>query len=487
MAWALRLPPLLSSPLHPDEAVYGYWGLLIGRGRDPWLATIPVDKPPLLAYLGAGSQALFGDRGFSVRLLGLAAGLTTVPLVAAMTRVLYHDRWTTGAVAVGVSLSPFALAFSATGFPDPVMAALGIATCTAAVYGRPSLAGLLAGSSFATKQTGLMWLPLAVLLQILAFGSEGSGIGSLFLIIGGWALVAGLVFGWDAVRLAQGASGFWGAGVVRYGGLRLIWPEELWRRLGEWIGLARYIFVSPIINGVLVVGLPALAWTALTCRRRTREGLADLLLISFSLFYLLFHWLVAFPVWDRYLLPLAPVLSVLLGRVVGLIASRLPRVVRRSFPVPRPLWLVICHSSLIVCLIPPALDAALARYPIGANRAAYDGIKQVAAFLSDLPPGSVVYHHWLGRHYRYYLFDEPLYLAYWPTVAWLTRDVEAFADRGPRYLAFPSRESPRRVEWALERQGYGLDPVSTATRRDGTISFTVYRLENLDARLPTSR
>ncbi len=166
LAWALRLPPLLGNRFHPDEALYGYWGLLIGRGWDPWLAAAPVYKPPLLPYLVAGAQALFGNSGgnseFAVRLPGLAAGLLTVPLVAALAYALYRDRWTAAAAAVGVALSPFAILFSATAFTDPPMVALGLAACVAAARGRPGWAGLLAGLAFATKQTGLVWIPLAL-------------------------------------------------------------------------------------------------------------------------------------------------------------------------------------------------------------------------------------------------------------------------------------------------------------------------------------
>ena len=109
LAWALRLPPTLDNRFHADEALYGYWGLLVGRGRDPWLASVPVYKPPLLPYLVAGAQALFGNSEFTVRFCGLAAGLLMIPLVAALARSLYRERWTTTMAATGIALSPFAI------------------------------------------------------------------------------------------------------------------------------------------------------------------------------------------------------------------------------------------------------------------------------------------------------------------------------------------------------------------------------------------
>lgn len=509
LGWALRLPAAIHEPFHPDEAVYGYWGLLIGRGRDLWLASVPVDKPPVLPYLMAGAQFLFGRSEFAVRLAGLAPGLLMGPLIAALAYALYRDWWTSLAAAIGVLLSPFAITFSSAAFPDSLMVALGLAACVAAAGDRPAWAGLLAGLSFATKQTGLAWLPLAFVLQATSSGrpkarasggasdlksrgagSHGTSLGlrtqtvAVFLIC--LALVLGLVFGWDLLRAAQGADSFWRAGVTGYGGLRLIWPHELWPRLRAWANRIPSFFSSPVVNGALLAGLPLLIWRALRHRRAAPEAFADLVLVFFSVVYFLVHWLWAFPTWDRYLLPLAPVLAVLVARVISLAASLLRSITSVSHLPPRS-WrsearngaLFAVHFLLLVCLIGPALGAARNRHPLASDRAAYDGVDQVAAFLSRLPMGSVVYHHWLGWHYHYYLFDAPVYLAYWSTPSWLAGDVQAFGGREPRYAAFPSWESPARVERALREVDYRLKPVLTTTCRDGSPSFTLYSILGL--------
>ncbi|RLC75510.1 MAG: hypothetical protein DRI81_11905 [Chloroflexi bacterium] len=481
LTWALRLPPLLDNRFHPDEALYGYWGLLIGRGLDPWLATAPVYKPPLLPYLIAGSQALFGNSEFAVRLPGLAAGVLTVALVAALARSLYHDRWAAAAAMTCAALSSFAILFSATAFTDPLMVTLGLAACVVAARGRPGWAGLLAGLACATKQTGLIWLPLAILIQILNpqvppaighwtldIGHWTLDIGRWILLIGNWTLVILLMFAWDAARTAQGAESFWRMGVSGYGGLRLIWPQELWTRLRGWAEIARYLFASPIVNGVLLAGLCALVWRAATRRLHKRESLIDLSLVLFSLVYLLLHWLLAFPIWDRYLLPLMPVLSILIARILSLAIRHSPLIIRHSL-----------FAILLISLAPPAWNAAHSRYATGGDHGAYDGIDEVAAFLGRLPEGAVVYQHWLGWHYAYHLFDAPVYLAYWPTPAWLARDVLVFGAREPRYVTFPSWESSARVERALAGVSYKLDPVLTTTRRDGAPSFTVYHIQPL--------
>jgi len=482
------MPPMTANRFHADEALYGYWGLLIGRGRDPWLTGGPAYKPPLLPYLIAGAQMLFGDAEFTVRMPGLAAGLLTVALTAALARALYHDRWAGLWAAAGVALSPYGILFSATAFTDPPMVMLGLAGCVAAARGRPGWAGLWVGLACAAKQTGAAWLPLALALYGLRAG-ERRGWARM---LAAWASILALIFGWDAIRVLNGGESFWQTGVTGYGGLRLIWPQALWPRLRAWIALVRYFFVSPLLHGVLPLGGLALAWLALWRRplaespaqgaaftgplgRYTAASLADLLLIAFALVYFLFHWLLAFPVWDRYLLPLLPVVAVLLGRALAVWAGGMGWLVDRLTGGRRAVALS-CTALLIGALATPAWRAAHSRYPVGGEHWAYDGIDQAVDFLRGAPAGSVLYHHWLGWHYAYYLFDAPLYQAYWPTPAWLAQDVQAFGEREPRYIVFPSWESPARIAHALDGVGYGLTPVLETTRRDGAHSFTVYRI-----------
>lgn len=482
LALALRLPPIFDNRFHPDEALYGYWGLLIALGKDPGLVNVPVYKPPLLPYLIAGTQGLLSKSEFAVRLPGVMAGVVTVPLTAALTHALYRDRWAAVTAAACVTLSPFAILFSATAFTDPPMVVLGLAACLAAARHRPGWAGLLAGLSFATKQTGLAWLPLILLLQV-ADAQSPISIKPLLLVLGPWLLVIGFVFIWDAARVAQGAEGFWSLGVTGYGGLRFIWPQELGTRLRGWADLARYLFVSPIVNGALLFGLPVLVWHALTRRPRTYKAVTDLFLVSFLLVYLFLHWLWAFPIWDRYLLSLLPVFAILLGRIVSLISNFIQRAVcpfGATFgcqSLIRHSLFAICHLSFVIFLFFPAWNAAAhSDYPVGGDHGAYDGIDLVAAFLNSQPEGTVVYQHWLGWEYNYYLFDGPISLAYWPTPAWLAQDVRAFGTKDPRYITFPAWESSARVEQALAEVGYGLSPVLTTTRRDGLPAFTVYQI-----------
>ncbi|MGD2164812.1 MAG: glycosyltransferase family 39 protein [Anaerolineae bacterium] len=466
-AWALRIPPLLDSPLHSDEALYGYWGLLIGSGRDPWLTSGPVYKPPLLPYVVSIFQLLIGKTMLALRLPGLIAGMLTVPLVATLAHTLYKDLWTGAIASAAVALSPFAIVYSGSAFPDPLMIAFGVGACVAAARGCVEYAALLAGLSFATKQTGLAWLPLVLgvaLVRGLRSASKVRGFMAVYLTP---VLV---VMAWDIVRVALGANSFWSAGTAGYGGLRLIWSHELWTRLRAWTGQLRTLFKSLPVNVLLLVGVPALVGAGLVRRPRTPRGYFDLLLISFCLIYALLHWLFAFPVWGRYVMPLMAILAVLLGRIIRESTLFLTSTLRLGV---RP---AVGAGLLILLLVAPAYEASAGRYAAAEDRAVYRGIGDVVSFLRDLPEGSVVYHHWLGWHYRYALFDAPIYLAYWPTPAWLAQDVQAFGGRDPRYVAFPGWESTSRVETALLEAGYALEPVLSVAQDDGAPSFVVYHI-----------
>ena len=272
---------------------------------------------------------------------------------------------------------------------------------------------------------------------------------------------------WDRIRVAQGAASFWRTGVAGYGGLRMIWPAEWSPRLRAWLGWSRYLLGSLPLDLLLLVGAAGLV--ARGVRRRDWPALFDLTLIGFSLVYLLIHWLWAFPVWDRYLLPLVVPVSLLLGRVVALAVRK---VGAQAHHYGR--WVAV--GMVVLLLAVGAFSAVSGRVPVGGGRDDYDGIDQVVAFLRQAPEGTVLYHHWLGWEYEFYLFDGPLYLAYWPTPAWLARDVQAFGARGTRYIVFPAWESSARAEAALAAVGYRLRLVMEARNGTGEVRFRLFQV-----------
>jgi hypothetical protein len=114
---------------------------------------------------------------------------------------------------------------------------------------------------------------------------------------------------------------------------------------------------------------------------------------------------------------------------------------------------------------------------LGGDHGAYDGIDELATYLrASAPPGSVLYHFWLGHHYRFYLYAAPLRLHWYPDLQDLARDATIYR-REPRYIAFPSWRDGTAAEAALKEAGMALIPVLETGRRNGTTSFRLYRLE----------
>ncbi len=478
LALALRLAPWGHNRFLEDEALYAYWGLQIATGNDPVLNAEPVDKPPLYPYLLALSFRLLGRSEAAARLPNLGASVTSIALVYALGRNLpltpgpspprgEGGRREEGAgllAALLLALSPFDILFASTAFTDPLLTMWGLAALLAAVRGRPGLAGLLSGLAMATKQQGLFFLPLVAAL--IATGRRPGGAGWLRFALG-LALITAGVLGWDLARTQR--PGFWQQSLISYGGLGLAQSDTLGERARGWLRLVGLFWVSPWVNALL---LGALALWLISLGRPGRPlSQADRALLLFVGGFLALHWLVNLQVWDRYLLPLVPLLAILAGRAL-VTPGRAIRQARqqRIYAITLPLLLAGLLAG-------PVGRATRSELPVGGDHGAYDGIDRLTAYLrAEAPPGAVVYHHWLGYHYRFYLYGAPLRLHWYPDPADLVHDATVYR-REPRYIAFPSFRDGAPVQAALSAAGIGLVPVLQTTRRDGTVSFRLYRLE----------
>jgi hypothetical protein len=579
LAVALLAPlePLAANRFHGDEAIYSSWGLDIASGHDLLVSGSAVDKPPLFLYVQALSFVLFGPTEVAARLPSLVASLASVGLIYALGRSLYGQG--TGLLAAGLlAASPYAILFAPTAFTDPLMVACVLAGCLAAVRGRWGWAGIALGLAAMTKQQGIFFAPLAIGLGLAenlksqisnlksAVPQGGSARGgqtslreaslsnvqspisnlqfltsnlhSPLLSFGvAWLAMLGLALGWDAVRARQ--PGFWMQSLASYGGLPLD-SRAIWQRAVGFWNLLGYGTGSPVLNGILLGGLPVLLAAdilALRCRpdhemddkslttktQRHEEkqknlvslclsgfskGLAwlnsglsrqdrpsawaDGVLLAFGLAFLAGHCVVAFQVWDRYLLGLIPLLALLLARVLllpwGLLeipfekpcpeGSKDLSLREGSASLPLRLYLLylLFVMSIMVFTLQPIQDAAASRFPIGGDHSAYQGIEQVVAYLRTVPADTTLYHRWLGWHWRFYLWGSPYDFRAWTSPADLV--AQAAARPGARrYIVFPSWASSSEARLALAGAGLALREVQRAFRDDGSISFVVYRIE----------
>ena len=490
LALLLRLAPWGQNRFLEDEALYSYWGLQIATGADPMLDEEPVDKPPLHPYTLALSFLLSGSspvRESPGRLPSLLASMASIFLVFALALQLHGSGPTGLLAALLLALSPFDILFASTAFTDPLMVALALGAIVAAAGDRLGLAGLLAGLAAATKQQGLLFLPLVVVAGLLAAPRDaaatkeysGRGAAILSWIRRAWrqrwlrfvlalALVIAGALWWDQARLQS--PGFLEQGSISYGGLAPAQAGTLGQRGAEWLSLVGAFWVSPWFNALLIAALAG--WLA--------GGLAgwwegwnriDMALGVFCLAFLVLHWLIGFQVWDRYLLGLVPLLALLGARAWMALSTAI-----RAIPWRRVYALALV-AVLIGTLGAPVLAATRSELPVGGDHGAYDGIDHLATYMrTQTPTGSVLYHYWLGYHYRFYLYGAPLRLHWYPDLDDLVRDAEIYR-REPRYIAFPSWKDSEPAVAALAEAGIMLIPVYETTRRDGTVSFVLYRMD----------
>jgi hypothetical protein len=513
---ALRLAPWGQNRFLEDEALYAAWGRQIATGADPMLDMEPVDKPPLHPYILALSfwlSAPFLSTGVgagqesAARLPSLLASMASIVLVYALALQLPSPvpsspprgkgAGTEGAAllaALLLALSPFDILFASTAFTDPLMTAFVLAALLAATTDHLGAGGLLLGLAAATKQQGLFFLPLVVVTALLsprlpaATTSDNLGdregkvrpvTGVLTRLRRIWAqrwvrfalalaLVAVGVLCWDAARAQR--PGFLQQSLISYGRLAPAGPAALVSRAAEWLRLAASFWVSPWFNALLLATIGAWFLGGLACWWRGPSRI-DLAFGVFVVAFLLLHWLVSFQVWDRYLLGLVPLVALLAARAFVAVGHGIRVALwRRVYAVGLGLFLAVSLAG-------PVVQAARSELPMGGDHGAYDGIEELANYMrTQAPAGSVLYDHWLGYHYRFYLFGAPLRIHWYPDLGDLAHDATVYR-REPRYIAFPSWRDSAPDQTALAEAGIHLVPLFQTTRRDGTMSFRLYRLE----------
>lgn len=475
---ALRIAPLTDNRLHPDEALFASLGRLIIEGYDPWLqhTWLLVDKPPLFYYLLAGSISISWASELTARLPGLFASILSIALVAQLARRLWHSHTAAAAAALFFALSPFAISFSPTAFADPLMAMWLIAALAAMSARRWGWSGVLFGCALATKQSAVFFAPLLLAVGIVQSarvdtGWRDAGRWGLQFALGCSIMIA-MMAGWEAVRQVE--HGVWEAGLDANNPGRLIRSREVWARAIGWWQWAGYIGGTPALTAGIGVGLAALGSTEVK-RRHERGAAATLILIAYLLGYIALHWLVAFPVLDRYLLPVVPIVALLVGRGIQRLAA-----VTGSIGVlgqHRNAALMIAGITIAGLMAPQAIRAAGSGVPVGGDHGAYDGIDTVATYVRSLPEGTVIYYDSLGWTLQYYLFDSYVFPSSFGSPAALSADLLTFGEGdAERYLVLPGWQSHTEILTAVTDAGFMPEQVLETTNRFGETSFVVYQL-----------
>jgi hypothetical protein len=541
-----RLAPIATNCFHQDEALYSTWALHIATGRDTLLNGFPVDKPPLFLYTLALFFRLFGPSEVVARLPGVLASTASVALVYYLARRLYGRPTALAAAAlmalspfnilfaptaltdpllVALVLGALCLAAEGHWTGAGVMAGLAVTTKQQGLFFLPLVVGvgLAATAVEANLSTRSGWIcNPAVGLPDYKSGGSGKRWRAYalndgpHLILGFLAAVAPAIL-WDLARSQR--PGFLQQSAISYGGLAWVAPSQWLERGQRWVDLLRYVTASRFLNFLLVIGVPLLLLYGFLWRRREKETLLDITLGVFGFLFLVLQLVLDFQVWDRYLLGLVPIVLLLLARVlwrtcdvlaalasVGWVqlSSLLPpgrgkagmgvEITAGSAPLTPtplpagerssrrlPLQAVAMVVLLAVTLYRPAQDAANSRFPIGGDQGAYQGIETVADyFRGNVGAGATLYQRWLGWHLAFYMFNYPYDFQWYDSPQQLADHAAKVA--GPRYLVAPSWKSVTEEKVALGEKGLSLRTVYQAYRRDGSVSFTVYRIQGKRSR-----
>jgi Glycosyltransferase family 87 len=278
--------------LNPDEAniVPRAWAIGHGHGLDPrWY-----DYPSLLMYLQAPLQALVGAPSYGLaRVVALGAGIGGVAATWWLGLRSYGRRAAVvGAATVAVATTH--VAYSRMAVTDVPLTLAVTSALALMLGGRLAWAGLAVGLAAALKYPGAVALvPLVVagwgewrrLARAVALALAGFVVASPFVVVH-----AGTA--WQAISSVNHLARAGWLGFEHDPAAPIAFLDRLWQDVGPVLALA-------------VVGLAA----AVSRRRR-----ADLVLASFVVAY----WLTLMPErahFDRYVLPLVPVVGVLAARL----------------------------------------------------------------------------------------------------------------------------------------------------------------------------
>jgi len=307
LAAALRVPGLdygLPFPLlNPDERsiVPRAWELVHGGGLDPgWY-----DYPSLLLALLAPLQLPFDTPSYgAARAVAAAVGIGGVAAAWWLGRSAYGA--TAGVLAgAACAVSTVHVVYSHVAVTDVLLTTGATISLALLLTGRLEWAGAAAGLAASAKYPGVL-LALPILLvgwrEWRRLGLAAAGAAAAFLLTSPFVVFHAGAAWEDVSRVQRLARAGW-LGFEDDPATPLAFLDRLWDALGPFLLVA-------------AAGL-ALALVSLVPRRHgivRRHRAADLALVSFALVWFA-HLLTVNAYFDRYVLPLVPVLGALAGRL----------------------------------------------------------------------------------------------------------------------------------------------------------------------------
>ena len=446
----------------PDEAYFMTFARHAAVQGD-WLLPGALDKPPLSLYLSAVSMAASGNRAdadgvlhLDPRLGEFAGALPNVMLAIMHTALtmrlawrLFRDLPTSLFAGLLTAASPFMLTFGASAYTDMGLLLFSTAAFFFALSRRWALAGLALGVAFWSKQQAVFVAPLLVALMMR--GSCNRAVYLRFLIPLG--IVCSALLLWDASR--PETSIFLLAAANNAPADIFAHPVTWLARALTWLQFSGWLLGPPAVTGALV------AFSAFSARaRRPRLPLsARLRVLLFTVvIYSFAHVVFNFNLYDRYVLLMLPLLTLL---VAGGVAE-----FSRAFACYRASVIIV---GLIVL---GGIWTLNGESPIGGDRTEYADIDALAAHLNSKPVATVIYDPWLGWQLGYYLGSwHDKRRVHYPTADALVEGALALDETGHRYLVAPIDQPLESWLAALRDVGFSLSVDYQSER------FVVYRLK----------
>jgi hypothetical protein len=182
----------------------------------------------------------------------------------------------------------------------------------------------------------------------------------------------------------------------------------------------------------------------------------DRLLWGFIIVYGLLHWIGGLSVYDRYLLPLVPLLAILVSRGSALeLINRTHEGRGWTRYVPTVVAGMVGVVLVLTACVASAwrIDLGRDHYPLDRN----GEIIQLADYLNAKPVATIIYNPWLGWEMGYYLgvWSDKRQVHY-PDPGTLVADALKVPETAPRYLI--ARRSAPIAPWlaALEAAGFRI-------------------------------
>ena len=465
--WLRASLPWADMPFDVDEALYASFARQISHENNSLLLGQPVDKPPLSFYITALSFKLFTNPSeWAARLPDFFASILSMATVYALAYRLYRDGATATLALLFLAFSPFDIAFAGTVFTDPQITLWILLACLAASGGRWSLAGVFSGLAFATKRSAIQFFPLVIILGLIY--DSRRDLRKLLNYAVPLAIISAAPFLWGAAR-GPDSPDWWALGLINNTPGRLIRSDEIVPRLLTWLEYLSTGMGGPLLPTLLLATGMVLLFIAIRNYPRQQAAAADLALTLTITGYLLLYWLVAFNTYDRYLHTLIPLIGLLMARTLIVLTRWLHRGQTRAAAL-------LAGGILLIAMGPGTLQARQGNSLLSEAQNRYNGIRETAEYLNHLPPGTIVYDHWLGWSLGWYTGQQRprdmwLRITYYPTPESLAADAQRQPDPQPRYFVVPAWASGAPWLDTLESAGFRLQ---TAARPG---NFTIYRME----------